>query len=137
MPTIESSLEAALFARVAALALSPALPVAWPNVSFNPPATGYMRVTHLPNANRRLFLGSNDPHQRLGLLQLSVFAPKNGGASTATEIAGKVAAHFPADLPMRRDGITVKVAKAPDVAPAFAEDTHWHVPVTIAYQAFA
>lgn len=47
-----------------------------------------------------------------------------------------MASHFPADLPMRRDGITVRVAKASDVAPAFAEDTHWHVPVTIRYECF-
>lgn len=137
MTTIQSSIEAALFARVASLVMSPALPVAWPNLSFNPPAAGYIRVTHLPNVNRRLFLGSNDPHQRLGLLQLSVFMPKNAGVTVATEIAGKIAAHFPADLPMRSGGITVRVGKAPDIAPGFAEDTHWHVPVTISYQAIA
>lgn len=137
MPSIETSIWLALKARAQALVLSPMLPVAWPNESFTKPAGGYLRITHIPNVNRRLFLGSNDPHQRLGLFQVSVFAPLNKGATPATEIAGKIAAHFPADLPMRSGGITVRVGKAPDVAPGFAEDTHWHVPVTISYQAIA
>ncbi len=137
MPSTESTIEGALFSRVAALLLSPALPVAWPNVSFAKPAGGYLRVTHIPNTSRRLFLASNAPHQRLGLVQVDVFVPKNQGASGATEIAGQVAQHFPADLPMRADGLTVRVTKAPDIGPALADDTHWQVPVTIRYEAFA
>ncbi|TPL06684.1 DUF4128 domain-containing protein [Mesorhizobium sp. B2-4-11] len=133
MPTIETSTEAALFARVAALVLSPVLPIAWPNVAFTKPAGGYLRVTHVPNTNRRLFLGSNDPHQRMGLLQVDVFKPLNMGASTATEIAGLVAAHFPCDLRLTSGGVTVRVTKAPDVSQAIADDTHWLVPVTVRY----
>jgi len=137
MPTTESTIESALFSRMAAFEASPALQVAWPNVSFQKPAGGYLRVTHIPNASRRVFLASNAPHQRLGLLQVDVFVPKNQGASGATEIAGQVAQHFPADLPLRADGLTLRVAKAPDIGPALADDTHWQVPVTIRYEAFA
>lgn len=137
MPSTESTIESALFSRVGGFVVSPALPVAWPNVSFPKPAGGYLRVTHIPNASRRLFLSSNAPHQRLGLLQVDVFVPKNQGASGATEIAGEVAQHFPADLPMRADGLTVRVTKAPDIGPALVDDTHWQVPVTIRYEAFA
>jgi hypothetical protein len=137
MATIQFSIEAALFARVAALVLSPALPVAWPNVAFTKPVGGYLRVTHVPNIARRLFIGSTDPHQRLGLLQVDVFAPLNKGASTATEIAGKVAEHFPCDFRMISDGVTARVTKAPDVAQAMADDTHWMVPVMVRYEVFA
>jgi hypothetical protein len=136
MPTIESSIEAALFARVASFSASPALPVAWPNVSFTAPSR-YLRVTHIPNANERLFLNGSDPHRRFGLLQLSVFTDKNKGSAAATELAGQVAAHFPADLPMRRGGLTVRVERAPDIAQAIPEDAHWHVPVTVRYEVFA
>lgn len=137
MPTIQGSIEAALFARVASLALSPAIPVAWPNVSFTPPTAGYLRVTHVPNIARRLFLGSTDPHQRLGLLQVDAFTPLNKGASAATEIAGMVAEHFPADLKMTSGTVTVRVTKAPDVAQAIADDAFWFVPVTVSYEAYA
>lgn len=134
--TVEGNIEQALFARLAAFVHSPALPIAWPNAVFTKPPT-YLRVSHVPNTSRRLFLGSADPHQRLGLLQVDVLAPLNQGASAATEIAGKLAAHFLPDLPMRSGGVTVKVAKAPDVGPALADDTHWQVPVTVSYEVFA
>jgi len=98
MATIQSSIEAALFARAASFLLSPTLPFAWLNVSFTKPIGGYLRVTHVPNIARRLFLGSGDPHQRLGLLQVGVFQPLNKDASQATEIAGKVAEHFACEL---------------------------------------
>lgn len=137
MPTIQSQIEAALFSRVASMALSPAMPIAWPNVSYSPPTTGYIRVTHVPNIARRLFLGSTDPHQRLGLLQVDAFTPLNKGASAATEIAGKVAEHFPADLKMTSGTVTVRVTKAPDVSQAIADDAFWFVPVTVSYEVFA
>lgn len=78
-----------------ALVLSPALPVAWPNESFTKPTSGYLRVAWIPNLNRRLFLNGSDPHQRVSLLQVDVFAKKNQNAAVAIEIAGQVATHFP------------------------------------------
>lgn len=48
----------------------------------------------------RLFLNGSDPHQRLGFLQLDVFGKKNENTAVTVEVAGKIAAHFPADLKM-------------------------------------
>lgn len=138
MPSIETSIWLALKARVQALVLSPVLPVAWPNEAFSKPNTGgYLRVTHVPNMNRRLFIGSGDPHQRLGLLQVDVFAKKNQNVAVALEIAGQVAAHFPADLKMTAHGVTARVTRAPDVAQPIDDDTHVQVPVTVALEVFA
>lgn len=137
MPTIQSEIEAALFARVASFTYSPAIPVAWPNVSMNPKPARYLRVNHIPNTSRRLFVGSSAPHQRLGLLQVDVFTPLNQGPSTATEIAGLVAAHFPADLRLTTGSplkVVGRVAKAADVGPALPDDTHLMTPVTVAYE---
>jgi len=138
MPTIQSDIEAALFSRLASFNYSPALPIAWPNVSMNPKPARYLRVNHIPNTSRRLFVGSGAPHQRLGLLQVDVFTPLNQGPSTATEIAGLIAAHFPADLRLTTGSplkIVGRVAKASDVGPALPDDTHWMVPTTVYYEA--
>lgn len=138
MPTIQSEIEAALFARIASFVHSPAIPVAWPNVSMNPKPARYLRVNHIPNTSRRLFVGSGAPHQRLGLLQVDVFTELNQGPSTATEIAGLIAAHFPADLRLTTGSplkIVGRVTKAADVGPAMPDDTHWMVPTTIYYEA--
>ncbi|TRC78513.1 hypothetical protein FJV80_24535 [Mesorhizobium sp. WSM4310] len=137
MPSIETSIWLALKGRVQSLTLSPALPIAWPNEDFTKPITGYLRVTHVPNTNRRLFIGSTEPNQRLGLLQLDVFSKKNQDASVGTEIAGQVAAWFPIDLRMIYGAILARVTEAPVVAQAIADDTHWLVPVTISYECFA
>ncbi|KRB26325.1 DUF4128 domain-containing protein [Mesorhizobium sp. Root172] len=138
MPSIETQIWLALKGRVQALALSPALPIAWPNETYVPsPTQNYLRVTHVPNINRRLFIGSTEPHQRIGLLQIDVFAKKNQDASVAAEIAGQVAAWFATDLKLRYGTTTVRITKAPDAAQAIADDTHWQTPVTIAYEAFA
>lgn len=135
MPAIETALWLALRARVEALVLSPALPVAWPNESFTKPTGGYLRVTWIPNLNRRLFLRGSDPHQRLSLLQVDVFMPKNQNAAVALEIAGQVAAHFPADLKMSAYGVTARVTKAPEVAQPLDDETHLMVPVTASVEA--
>lgn len=137
MPTIQSEIEAALFARVAAFTYSPAIPVAWPNVSMTLKPARYVRVNHIPNTSRRLFVGSSAPHQRLGLLQVDVFTPLNQGPSTATEIAGLIAAHFPTDLRLTTGSplkLVGRVTKAADVGQALPDDTHWQVPVTVAYE---
>ncbi|PBC23473.1 MULTISPECIES: DUF4128 domain-containing protein [unclassified Mesorhizobium] len=137
MPSIETSIWLALKGRVQTLTLSPALPIAWPNEDFTKPITGYLRVTHVPNTNRRLFIGSTEPHQRLGLLQLDVFSKKNQDASIGAEMAGQVAAWFPTDLRMIYGAIFARVTEAPVVAQPIADDTHWLVPVTISYECFA
>lgn len=136
-PSIETSIWLALKARAQALVLSPVLPVAWPNESFAKPTGGYLRVTHISNVNRRLFLGSSGPHQRLGLLQIDVFGKKNENVTVAVELAGKVAQHFACGTEMWRDGLRVSVAKAPDVGQPIEGDTHVQVPVTIAYECIA
>ncbi len=135
--TIEVSIETALFTRMAALVLSPAMPVAWPNVDFSPVLSGYLMVTHLANGARRAFIGSAGHHQRLGILQVSVFAPLNKGASPATEIAGKVAEHFPCDLKLPSGDVSVRITKAPDIMQAMRNDSFWHVPVRVSYECWA
>lgn len=138
MPTIETSTWLALKGGVQSLVLSPVLPIAWPNETYSPsPTQNYLRVTHIPNINARLFLGSTSPHRRLGLLQIDVFTKKGQPAAVATEIAGTVAAHFPTDLRLSYDTVNLRITKAPDVAQALPDDTHWLVPVTIRYELFA
>ncbi|MER8999989.1 DUF4128 domain-containing protein [Mesorhizobium australicum] len=137
MPSIETQIWLALKGRVQGLVLTPALPIAWPNEDFTKPTTGYLRVTHVPNVNRRLFIGSTEPHQRIGLLQVDVFAKKNQDASVAAEIAGQVAAWFPTDLRANYGTMIVRITKAPDVAQAIADDTHWQTPVSVEYETYA
>lgn len=134
--TAEAQIMEALFARVGSLAFVPALPIAWPNLNFTPPSSQkFLRVVFVPNIANRLFIGSADPHQHLGLLQISVHWPKNQGETDPRDIAGKVAAHFPADL--RLAALGIRITKKPDVADLIVEDARVQIPITIEWECWA
>jgi hypothetical protein len=139
MPSIETSIWLALRAHITSLVLTPALPIAWPNEDFTKPGPklGYLRVTWIPNLNRRRAVTSSGTHQRLSLLQIDVFAPKNQNVAVAMEIAGKVAEHFPADQRMAFQGVRARVTAAPQIAQPINDDTHILVPVTVSIEVLA
>jgi hypothetical protein len=136
--TIEEKIEAALFGHVRDLELTGlgADDIAWPNLAFEPSGP-YVRVRHFVNTHRRLFLKGSAAHLRQGILQLTVFAPLNGGVGPALLLAGEIADQSPADLALYGDGIKVRVQQAPDVGSADKTDAHWFVPVSIRYEVFA
>lgn len=147
MPAVETIIWQALRARVASLA---GFAINWPLEPFTPPQGGgkplpYVECRHLPNAPVRRFIGSGDPHERPGILQLTLCWPAseigNGsGKAHPDELiqrAGEIAAHFPTDFPMRFEGVTVRVERAPDVAQPYRDDAYWRVPVSVRYDCFA
>jgi len=135
MPTVESSIATALFTRAASLVLSPVHPVAWPNVNFVPPTSKrYLRVTHFVNTTDRLYIGSDDPHQHQGILQIMVCAPLNSGEAAARETAGLVANHFAVDQRLISGSVSVEITKRPNIASALITDTEIQIPVSIAYR---
>lgn len=138
MPSVETKILQAVKTRIATLPMKVTYPIKWATETYEPsPSQPYLRVTWVPNTNRRLFLKGSDPHQRLALLQIDVMAKKASGDDVALEIAGQVAAHFAADTPMLFQDVKVTVQRAPDVGPVFVGDTHIRVPVTIRVEAFA
>lgn len=138
MFTIEASIHGAIKAQVETLPMIATYPVVWStDDSYQPePSVRFLRATWIPNRVNRLMIGSTDPHQRPGLLQIDVMGRKTAGEGVAIEIAGQVAEHFPADLPMDFGDVRVRVTQAPDVGPVFV-GTHIQVPVTIRVETFA
>ena len=139
MATAEATIPALLNDRLGALSLSPALPIAWPEVPFTPPSNGkYLEVQYLPNFVARDFIGSDDPHRHVGLYQVTVINPRNGGIIKPIEIAGLVAAHFPADLRLvsSTPAFSLSVTSRPTVAAPFSDELNIRVPVTIRWRAY-
>lgn len=136
--SVEAKIMEALFARVAPLAAALGLTISWPNISFTPPATQkYLRVVFVPNVTNRVFIGSDDPHQRLGLLQVSVQWTKGAGESLARDAAGAVAAQFPTDLVLTSGDLSIRITKRPHVADIIVEDVSVQVPVMIEWECWA
>lgn len=135
---MESEIMELLFARLSSFTASPALPVAWPNVSFAPPADHrYLRVQFVPNMANRVTIDCDGPHQHLGLLQVSVYWTKGQGEAAPRSIAAAVAAHFPCDLRLASGGLIVRITKRPDVRDMIVEDAAVQIPVMIDWEVFA
>lgn len=137
MATVESTIPSVLFARVAELALTPALPVSYPDIPFIPPANAYLEVRHLPNSNINRFIGNADDTQYRGLLQITVVYPSGKGIVAPNEVAGKIVDHFKKGTVLRSGATTVRVYEKPSVAPSSQDTDRVHVPVTIKYNCFA
>lgn len=146
--TVETSIWQALKTRAASLPGS--LVISWPMEPFTPPVSGgkpapYVEVRNIPNANVRPFIGSGDPHDRMGILQLTLCWPVAdvGAAAGKThpdvliERAGEIAAHFNTDRPLDFEGVRVRVERAADVAQGYRDDAYIRVPVSVRWQTFA
>ncbi len=148
MPTTETKIWQGLKARVASLPLG--LTIDWPLMPFDKPQSGgkplpYVECRHIPNRVNRLLIGSQAPQERPGILQITLCWPASeistGSGKTHPDVliqrAGEIAAHFPTDLRLTFDGVTVRVERAPDVSQAYRDDAYVRVPVSVRYSVFA
>lgn len=131
----ETKVMDALFARLAALTFSPALPVAWPNRAFTPPADRkWLQANEIP-ASTTPFTLYGDASDHVGLMQVDVFRPLNEGIGAAKEIAAAICAHFRPPLLLSSDGVKVKTTQATP-GPILVDGDAIKLPVTIRYRAF-
>lgn len=136
--SVEGSIELALEGRLQSLVTSPVLPISWTGKPFTAPANGkYIEVIYAPNGANRMFIGSNDPHQHLGVLQVNLHWPHGDFERVPRDVAGAVAAHFPTDLVLTADSVRVRITKRPDVGAALVGKTEITIPVLIEYEAWA
>lgn len=139
MPSVDTKIWLALKSRLDGLAALVGLPISWPNESFTAPAGGYLRVSHVPNTPGRVFLGTSDPHDRMGVVPVMVLAKRGWTEAMVREVAGKIAAHFSPDLVMSYDGVLVRVRQAPRVGAVVnpADSSYAECIVEIQYRSFA
>lgn len=129
-----ADIQQALFARVGTLSLSPALPVAWPEVAYTPPADGkYLRVDLFTNRPRWEGIASGRIDQ--GLLQITVIWPKGRGIVAPGAIADAIIAHFPLGLQLTHGSASVKITSQPWAASPLSEDRQLSIPVTVPWSA--
>lgn len=128
----------ALLAQVDTLNVtSPDLPVAKPELSFDPKEQAtdgkHLEVAFFPN--RPAWEGVSAGVMDQGLLQIAVIWPKNQGLIAPVEIAEGIKAHFPKGLVLTSGTTQVKISRAPWVAQPLIERDRVSVPVTISWTA--
>lgn len=116
-----------------AAARAPALPVAWENVGFTPPAGTYLRAFLLRgDATSRDLYGDN--RHRVGVFQVSIVCPAGNGAGAAESIAAELDALFPMNLILTSGAFSVTQVSPLRTRPAIPDD-RFTVPVDFAYRA--
>ncbi|HCM9391175.1 MULTISPECIES: phage tail terminator-like protein [Enterobacteriaceae] len=104
-----------LESRVAIIAESLGLTIAWPNIAFTPPDDApYGRVYVLPAQTVGQDLeGQLRTYQ--GILQLNIIAPAGSGVTLARGLTKSVADAFPEGLPLVDGDLTVYINGPPQV----------------------
>jgi hypothetical protein len=128
------SIKAALEARLVAIA-SP-LPTQWENVVFVPPTDGsaYQAADLLPASPDNPTLGDGF-YREIGLLQVTLLYPLNGGSGTAYAKAEAIRDWFPRGLSLSSGGITVKIQRTPAIGPKRIAEDRFILPISVRYYA--
>ena len=135
---VESQITEALLARLAALTLSPALQVAWPDTVF--PAAGqvkpdtYLEANQLRAETQGIGISAWDEHA--GIFQVDVVNKPNGGLIKPTQIADAVAAHFPRNLRLPNGSVEVLILEPVSIAAPIPDAPYTRTPVSIRYRCF-
>lgn len=133
-----SEIPAALMARLTTLEVgSPALPIAYPDVTFDPATQAtsgkYLEAGFFRNAPA--WEGLSEGVLDQGLLVVSVVYPKGSGVIQINAAAQAVADHFPKGLQLRSGATGVKITREPVIASPLTEGDKTIVAVTIPWTA--
>ena len=112
-------------------AQTPAIPVAWPNVAFNPPAGRYIRAFTLPSKTQFLSLDGLCKEWR-GILQANFCMPLGTGAGTVQGLITSLGAAFSQSF--TQDGLRIFLLSPFSAAPAFPDGDRYVVPVSATYR---
>ncbi len=131
LATIRQGFETAL--KTWADAQTPAIPIAWPNVAFTPPAGRYVRSHVLPSPEEYLFF-ANTGREFRGIYQVSLCLPINTGSGAAETLAASMAAAFSASF--TQSGLRIYLLRPFSCAPAITEESRYVVPVSTQFKAY-
>lgn len=131
----DAKIAESLFTRLAALVLSPALPVSYPEPvrPFVRPASGpWLEANFLPAATAGIGISSWDEH--VGLLQVTVVYPNGSGVLAPLEIAHNIVAWFPRNLSLTNCAIYA----TPIIGTMFPDpdNSTTRTPVSVRYRSF-
>ncbi|EJM92408.1 phage tail terminator-like protein [Pseudomonas sp. GM67] len=119
-----------------ATARVPALPIAYEDVDFTPPADGspYLQAFLLPaNTTSEDLEGKHTAYR--GVFQVSVVTKAGSGRGAAESIADEIAALFPNNLALTKTTFTVYVRSPMATASPQQGDTTTTLPLSFTYRA--
>jgi hypothetical protein len=113
---------------------SPSLPIAYPDVTFVPPADGkYLRLDLF--TNEPFWQGLSSGRIDQGLLQVMVVWPRAEGRIRPLEVAAMVMEHWAKLTTLQGSGTRVRVNKEPWAATPLLSPSETETPITIPWNA--
>lgn len=120
----------AFIERLEDLVLSPVLPIAWPGIKLNPPATGmWLEALYFPSETENVTWGADGCYNAKGFFQVSVFYRPGVGQIKPSAVADLIIAHFPKGSSIAGVGVN----KKPWQSPAVTLSDKLYIPVTIPF----
>ena len=115
-------------------AQTPAIPVAWENVAFNPPAGRYVHGHLIPGQAKHLYFDGTG-RTRIGFFQVDFHMPVGTGAGAVRALVDSLDAAFA--ISITAGGLRVWLMAPFSAAPAIPKPDRFVVPVSAQYSAFA
>jgi hypothetical protein len=115
-------------------AQTPAIPVAWENKAFAPPAGRYVRAHLIPNRAQGMFLDGSG-RTLVGIFQVDLCMPIDTGAGGARLLADSLDIAF--TQTMVQDGLRIWLLTPMSAAPPLQQPDRFVVPVSANYKAYA
>jgi hypothetical protein len=115
-------------------AQTPAIPVAWENVEFNPPAGRYAYAHLIPNEAKHLYFDGSG-RARQGIFQVMFYMPNGTGAGAVRSLVDSLDAAF--SITITAGGLRIWLTSPFSAAPALPHPDRFVVPVSATYRAFA
>lgn len=136
MAAVEASILVALRTHLIAFAQPRAIPIAFTNKTFSPPADGkYLRETFIPNGVAGRLISASS--QRLqGLYQIDLMWPQAAGETAARTLASEIADHFTGDEHLVSGDAAVRITERPSLAALMIEDSRAMLPITVRWEAW-
>ena len=137
----EAQIAEALLQRLEGLALSPALPVAYPDVSFTKPLDVNSRPlpyleANLIDAPTQSLAVTGGTNAFSGILQVTVVYPQNSGIYKSRSIAASVVAWFKRETKMYSGSTCVEIVQIGTVSQAIEDPPYTRTPISIRYVAY-
>lgn len=126
-----SAIRAALETQLSAI--TPALPTAWENAPFEPPAGApYQRVNLIPAPPENPTFGDGFRRER-GMLQVTLAYPLGSGPAQAAARSELIRQAFPRGASLTAGGIVTTIEKTPEIGPGLIEGDRYAVPVRVRF----
>lgn len=126
------SIRQALEAHLSAMGpIYTALPTIFENTGATPPkGAAYQKAFLLPAEPENPCTGS-DFFREQGILQVSLYYPRQATAKPALERAEQTRLHFQPPRTLTSGGVEVIISRTPEIQRATIEEERYHVPVLI------